>query len=31
MHGLPEPQRFDLISNTVYTDGSILQVLEPAA
>jgi dihydrofolate reductase len=31
MHGLPEPQRFDLVSSTVYTDGSTLQVLQPAA
>lgn len=29
MHGLPEPQRFDLVSATVYTDGSIGQVLRP--
>ena len=31
MHGLPEPKRFELVSSTVYTDGSTLQVLEPAA
>jgi hypothetical protein len=31
MHGLPEPQRFELVSSTVYTDGSTLQVLHPAA
>src|SRR3954470_23595404 len=30
MHGLPEPQRFELVSSTVYTDGSTLQVLQPA-
>src|SRR5215204_629465 len=30
MHGLPEPQRFELVSSTVYTDGSTLQVLHPA-
>ena len=30
MHGLPESQRFDLISSTVYTDGSTVQVLRPA-
>jgi len=29
MHGLPEPQRFELISSTVYTDGSTVQVLRP--
>jgi dihydrofolate reductase len=29
MHGLPEPQRFDLVSATVYTDGSIVQMLRP--
>lgn len=28
-HGLPEPQRFDLVSSTVYTDGSVQQVLRP--
>jgi dihydrofolate reductase len=31
MHGLPEPQRFELVSSTVYTDGSTLQVLQPGA
>jgi dihydrofolate reductase len=31
MHGLPEPQRFELVSATVFTDGSIVQVLRPAA
>ena len=30
MHGLPEPQRFDLISSTAYADGSVAQVLRPA-
>jgi dihydrofolate reductase len=30
MHGLPEPQRFELISATVYTDGTIGQLLRPA-
>jgi hypothetical protein len=29
MHGLPEPQRFELVCATVYTDGSIGQVLRP--
>jgi dihydrofolate reductase len=29
MYGLPEPQRFDLVSSTVYTDRSTLQVLQP--
>jgi hypothetical protein len=28
--GLPEPQRFELVSATVYTDGSIGQTLRPA-
>ena len=31
MHGLPEPQRFELVSSTVYTDGSSLLVLQPGA
>jgi dihydrofolate reductase len=31
MHGLPEPQRFELVSSTVYTDGSTVQVLRPTA
>jgi dihydrofolate reductase len=31
MQGLPEPQRFELISSTVYTDGTIGNVLRPAA
>lgn len=30
MHGLPEPRRFDLVSATVYTDGSVLELLRPA-
>ncbi len=30
MHGLPEPQRFALVGATVFTDGSIAQVLRPA-
>ena len=30
MHGLPEPRRFELISSTTYTDGSVAQVLQPA-
>jgi len=30
MHGLPEPRRFELVSSTVYTDGSTVQVLRPA-
>src|SRR4051794_36906749 len=30
MHGLPQPQPFELVSSTVYTDGSIVQVLRPA-
>ena len=29
MHGLPEPQRFELVSSAVYTDGSTVQVLRP--
>ena len=29
MHGLPERQSFELVSSTVYTDGSTLQVLRP--
>ncbi len=29
MHGLPEPQRFEMVSNTVYADGSASQVLRP--
>ncbi len=30
MHGLPEPQHFELVSSTVYADGSVVQVLRPA-
>jgi dihydrofolate reductase len=30
MHGLPEPQRFELISSTTYADGTVSQVLQPA-
>jgi hypothetical protein len=30
MRGLPQPQRFELVSSTVYTDGSTVQVLRPA-
>ena len=29
MHGLPEPQRFELVSSTAYGDGSVSQVLRP--
>jgi dihydrofolate reductase len=29
MHGLPEPQRFELVSSTAYADGSVAQVLRP--
>jgi hypothetical protein len=29
MHGLPEPQRFEFVSATVYGDGSVVQVLRP--
>jgi dihydrofolate reductase len=29
MHGLPEPQRFEVVSSTVYADGSTVQVLRP--
>ena len=29
MHGLPEPQRFELVSSTAYTDGTVSQVLRP--
>ena len=28
-HGLPEPQRFELVSSTVYADGCVSQVLRP--
>jgi dihydrofolate reductase len=30
MHGLPEPQRFELISSTAYADGCVVQVMRPA-
>jgi dihydrofolate reductase len=30
MHGLPEPQRFELISSTAYADGCVVQVLVSA-
>ena len=30
MHGLPEPQRFVLVSSTAYSDGCVAQVLRPA-
>jgi dihydrofolate reductase len=30
MHGLPEPQRFELISSTANADGCVVQVLVPA-
>jgi dihydrofolate reductase len=30
MHGLPEPQRFELVSSTAYGDGCVVQVLVPA-
>jgi dihydrofolate reductase len=30
MHGVPQPQQFELVSSTVYTDGSTVQVLRPA-
>jgi dihydrofolate reductase len=29
MHGLPEPQRFALVSSTAYVDGTIAQVMRP--
>jgi dihydrofolate reductase len=29
MHGLPEPQRLELISSTTYADGTVSQVLRP--
>ena len=29
MHGLPEPQRFEVISSTPFADGSVSQVLRP--
>jgi dihydrofolate reductase len=30
MHGLPEPQRFELVSSTAYADGCVTQVMRPA-
>jgi dihydrofolate reductase len=30
MHGLPEPQRLELIGSTAYADGCVTQVLQPA-
>jgi dihydrofolate reductase len=30
MHGLPEPQRLELISSTAYADGCVTQVFRPA-
>lgn len=30
MHGLPEPQRLALISSTVYTDGTVVNVMQPS-
>jgi dihydrofolate reductase len=30
MHGLPEPQRLELVSSTAYADGCVTQVLRPA-
>jgi len=30
MHGLPEPQRLELISSTAYADGCVSQVFRPA-
>ncbi|MGN6202525.1 MAG: dihydrofolate reductase family protein [Solirubrobacterales bacterium] len=29
MHGLLEPQRFEMVSSTVYADGTLAQVLRP--
>jgi dihydrofolate reductase len=29
MHGIPEPQRLEMVSSTVYADGSVAQVLRP--
>jgi dihydrofolate reductase len=29
MHGLPEPQRLELISSTAYANGCVAQVLRP--
>jgi dihydrofolate reductase len=30
MHGLPEPQRLELISSTAYADGCVTQVFRPS-
>jgi dihydrofolate reductase len=30
MHGLPEPQRLELISSNAYVDGCVTQVFRPA-
>ena len=30
MHGLPEPQRLELISSNAYADGCVTQVFRPA-
>ena len=30
MHGLPEPQRLELVSSTAYADGCVAQVYTPA-
>jgi dihydrofolate reductase len=30
MHGLPEPQRLELVSSTAYADGAVTQVLRTA-
>jgi len=30
MLGLPEPQRFELVSATTYADGCVSKVLQPA-
>jgi dihydrofolate reductase len=31
MHGLPEPQRFEMVSSTTYADGTVSHVLRPPA
>lgn len=31
MHGLPEPQRLALVGNTLYTDGTVVNVMEPVS
>jgi dihydrofolate reductase len=30
MHGLPEPQRFEVVSSCAYADGSVMQVMRPS-